>query len=136
MKKYLVLLVPLLVLSSLVSGVSAAQDTGNVAHYKPVKIVKVNKEFKIALESNPTTGYSWTAKFDPEYIKLVNSTYIPYPTYQGIVGSGGIEVFTFKAIKWGKTEITMQYQRPWENSPIKEVNYNVIILKSFPFLKR
>lgn len=134
MKKYLALLIPFLVLSFLVSGVSAAQDN-NVAHYKPVKVVKVNKEFKIALESNPTTGYSWEAKFDPEYIKLVNSTYIAYQTNPRIVGSGGVEIFTFKAIKPGKTEITMQYQRPWEGNPIKEVNYNVIILKHFPFWK-
>jgi len=131
MKRYLVPLIALLALSFLVSGAFAAQNN-NVAH-EPLKIVKVNKEFKIALESNPTTGYSWTAKFNPKYIQLVNSIYIAYKTDHGIVGSGGIQVFIFKAIKPGKTVITMQYQRPWENSPIREVKYNVIILKHFPF---
>jgi inhibitor of cysteine peptidase len=132
MKKYLALLIAMLALSFMVSGAVAAKDN-NAAHKVPLKIVKVNKEFKIALESNPTTGYSWTPKFNSKYIKLVNSTYVAYKTDPGMVGSGGIQIFTFKAIKPGKTAITMQYQRPWENSPIKEVKYNIIILKHFIF---
>jgi inhibitor of cysteine peptidase len=135
MKKYITLLLTVLALSFLASGAVAAQDTTDVAYNGPVKIVKVNKEFIIALPSNPTTGYSWMAHFDPDYIKLVNSTYIPYPTRHGIVGSGGIQIFLFKAIKPGKTVITMEYQRPWAETvpPIKEARYNVIILKHFPF---
>ena len=136
MKIYVALLIPLLVLSFLVSGVSAAQNQNVGVH--PVlktKMVMVNSKFAIALGSNPTTGYSWTAKFDPDYIQLVNSTYLPYPTRHGIVGSGGIEIFIFKAIKPGKTVITMQYQRPWEETvpPLKEEMYGLFILKN-PFL--
>jgi len=138
MKRYVALFVSLLALSFMVSGTVAAQDTSNVAHHNPIKIVKVNKEFRIVLPSNPTTGYSWMTKFDPNYLQLVNSTYIAYPTRPGIVGSGGIQIFTFKAIKPGNTEITMQYQRPWAETvpPLKEVKYDVIILKHFPFWRQ
>ena len=132
MKKYLALLIPLLALSFLVSGASAAQNPNIGAHsVLATKIVKVNHEFTIALASNPTTGYSWMAKSDPNYVQLVNSTYMPYRTISGIVGSGGIQIFTFKAIKPGITRITMDYQRPWAETvpPLKEVRYNVIILR-------
>ena len=132
MKIYLALLIPLLALSFLVSGASAAQDPNIGTH--PVlatKIVKVNKEFKVALAGNPTTGYSWMAKSDPNYVQLVNSIYMPYKTRPGIVGSGGIQIFTFKAIKPGITRITMEYQRPWAETvpPLKGVKYTVIILR-------
>ena len=132
MKIYLALLIPLLALSFLVSGASAAQDPNIGTHLVlATKIVKVNHEFTIALASNPTTGYSWMAKSDPNYVQLVNSTYMPYRTISGIVGSGGIQIFTFKAIKPGITRITMDYQRPWAETvpPLKEVRYNVIILR-------
>ncbi len=132
MKIYLTLLISLLSLSFLVSGAYAAQNQ-NVAAYPALttKIVKVNKEFQVVLKSNPTTGYSWMAKYDSNYVKLINSRYIPYKTKPGIVGSGGIQIFTFKAIKPGKTVIMMQYQRPWAETvpPLKEVRYNLIILR-------
>ncbi len=132
MKIYLTLLIPLLTLSFLVSGVFAVQNQNAAAHSAlTTKVVKVNKEFRVALKSNPTTGYSWMPKFDPNYVKLINSKYVPYKTKHGVVGSGGVQIFTFKAIKPGKTTITMQYQRPWAETvpPLKEVRYNLIILR-------
>jgi Predicted secreted protein len=93
----------------------------------------VNKEFKIVLESNPTTGYSWMAKFNPRYIQLVNSTYFPYKTAPNVVGSGGVQVFTFKAVRPGISRITLEYQRPWAETvpPIKEVKYNIFAFGCF-----
>ncbi|MEN6553376.1 MAG: protease inhibitor I42 family protein [Methanobacterium sp.] len=131
MKKYLALLISLLALSLLVSGASAAQNQ-NTATHPVIKtgLVKVNKEFRVILESNPTTGYSWTAKFDPNYIKLVNSKYVPYKTSNNVVGSGGVQIFTFKAIKKGFSRITFEYQRSWETvPPIKVETYNIFAFR-------
>lgn len=132
MKIYLTLLIPLLALSFLVSGVSAAQDPSTGTHTMlATKIVKANNEFMILLDSNPTTGYSWMVKSDPNYVQLVNSTYISYKTRPGIVGSEGIQIFIFKAIKPGITQIIMEYQRPWAETvpPLKEIRYIVLILR-------
>jgi len=41
-----------------------------------VKEIKVNESFVIKLVSNPTTGYSWKAAFDEEFLALVKSEYI------------------------------------------------------------
>jgi len=134
MKKYLALLISFLALSLLVSGASAAQNQNTAAH--PIiktKFVKVDKEFWVVLKSNPTTGYSWTAKFDPNYIQLINSTYAPYKTASNIVGSGGVQIFTFKAIKRGFSRITFEYQRPWAETvpPIKVETYNIFAFRWF-----
>ena len=134
MKKYLALLISFLALSLLVSGASAAQNQNTATH--PViktKLVKVDKEFQVVLKSNPTTGYSWMAKFDPKYIQLVNSKYVPYKTSNNIVGSGGVQIFTFKAIKKGFSRITFEYQRPWAETvpPIKVETYNIFAFKWF-----
>jgi hypothetical protein len=69
-------LIPFLALSFLASGAFVASNNSNEAYHGPIKVIKVNKEFMVALESNPTTGYFWVAKFNPEYIQPVNSAYI------------------------------------------------------------
>ena len=133
MKKYLALMISFLALSLLVSGASAAQNQNTATH--PViktKLVKVDKEFQVVLKSNPTTGYSWMPKFDSRYIKLVNSRYVPYKTAPNIVGSGGVQIFTFKAIKRGFSRITFEYQRSWETvPPIKVETYNIFAFRWF-----
>lgn len=128
-KLCLMLLIPLIALSFMVSGAFATQNMNFTGpSILTTKIVKVNKEFVVALESNPATGYSWTAEYDPNYLKLVNSKYILYKTKPCTVGSGGVQIFTFKSIKPGKTMVTMGYQRPWEETvhPLKEVKYAVL----------
>ena len=132
MKKYLALLRFLLSLSLVVSGASAAQFQNTAIH--PIiktKFVKVDKEFQVVLKSNPTTGYSWMPKFDSRYIQLVNLRYVPYKTAPNIVGSGGVQIFTFKAIKRGFSRITLEYQRPWAETvpPIKVETYNIFAFK-------
>jgi inhibitor of cysteine peptidase len=92
-------------------------------------IVDKTKNFSIVLDSNPTTGYSWEAKFDESYIKLVSSNYVPNPQITGIVGSGGTQNFEFSALQSGETQITFTYARPWEkDNPSETKNYNVKIM--------
>lgn len=89
---------------------------------------KVNENFFVVLETNPTTGYQWDVNFSENYIKLVNRDYTSAaPT--GILGAGGQETFTFQAIKSGETEIVFSYLRPWEKEkePEKTVVYSVIV---------
>ena len=67
--------------------------------------IKVGDTFIIALESNPTTGYSWSlAESDPNIVKKVSNVYEPQNVSPGIVGSGGTEIWTFKAIGEGEAK--------------------------------
>ncbi len=103
---------------------------------------EINGVFSIELESNPTTGYGWQAEFSKESLELVQNIYLPSePETDGktgnepLVGSTGKEIFEFKALQSGKTEITFSYLRPWEQGvePIKQEIYEVEISGEEPF---
>src|SRR4030042_5445881 len=75
---------------------------------------KIGEKFKIALDSNPTTGYQWelSEPLDESIVKLIGSEYISDKPIT--IGSGGVEVWTFEAVGEGETEISMAYVRSWE----------------------
>lgn len=85
----------------------------------------LQKSFRIALASNPSTGYSWTAKFDKSFLKLKSSRY-ERPAQQ-VPGKGGKHVFVFLPLKAGETVIELQYKRPWEPAPAEVRKYSVSI---------
>lgn len=90
-----------------------------------VKNIKVNESFVITLKSNPTTGYSWNADFDENFLSLVLQEYVP--DNENLVGSGGVEKFTFTGLEAGTTAITMNYKRPWEEESIETQIFTVNI---------
>ena len=79
----------------------------------------VAKEFTISLESDPSTGFEWWTKFDPNYLTLLNSTFI-----------NGKKSFTFNARSAGNTEVTMLLLEPWQNGAIAERKIFPIIITS------
>jgi inhibitor of cysteine peptidase len=89
----------------LMAGSFAATDTDQVH----IKNVEVDKEFNISLQSNPSTGYSWEADYDSEYLELVKHQFIA-ASEGPIAGNPGTEIFTFKALQAGQTMITFNYQ--------------------------
>ena len=113
MKRFLLLITMALVASSLIIGcvgtVKTYDDSG-----QPIDI-GLNREFVIALGSNPTTGYGWQVTLDESMLELVEQTYKPGEEVKdSVVGAGGVEYFSFKTLKKGETEITLVYKRPWE----------------------
>ena len=92
--------------------------------------VKAGETFVIKLESNPTTGYSWSlAEYDSKVTKQESNVYEPTKTAANVVGSGGTEVWAFKAITKGETKLTFQYTRPWEKDvpPINKETYKITV---------
>lgn len=76
----------------------------------------------IKLESNPTTGYSWIlgGETDTSVVSLFDSKFVQTEKEEELVGTGGYEIFTFKAENSGQTEIILTYQRSWEEEELKE----------------
>jgi len=109
---------------------SFAKEAGNINQGKPVQ-AKAGKEFVITLKSNITTGYQWqlTKAVDKEYVILTGLKYVTKKPK--LIGSGGKEEWTFKAVKPGKTTISFQYVRPWEKKvpPADEKRFLVKIEK-------
>jgi inhibitor of cysteine peptidase len=76
------------------------------------------KEFKVLLESNPTTGYHWAivGDLDKSVVEFVSQEY-KSTSDPNLVGGGGVDTFIFKAVGAGETIITLGYYPP-SNTPV------------------
>jgi inhibitor of cysteine peptidase len=88
--------------------------------------VAVNETFEITLDSNPTTGYAWQARYEEGSLELVDRTFAPS---SDLIGAGGIETLTFRALKTGGTTLTLVYERAWEEEPIDTVVYQINVAR-------
>jgi inhibitor of cysteine peptidase len=87
---------------------------------KEIQMV-LGSTLQVALNSNPTTGFKWELAqiSDAAVLEKVNSIFETPMVKQKegsppIVGAGGKEFWTFKALKRGTAVISMEYSRPWE----------------------
>jgi predicted secreted protein len=91
--------------------------------------VKPGKRFQITLESNRSTGYQWrlARPVDQKVVKLIGSGYRS-PEVK-LPGAGGRQIWTFEAVAPGRTEIAMQYVRPWEKGvpPARTAKVAVVV---------
>jgi inhibitor of cysteine peptidase len=86
--------------------------------------VAVGEVFAVALAGNPTTGYTWQACADAQYVALIGQTF----EVQGPgVGAGGHEIFHFRAVRTGQTEIAFEYRRPWGGEVRQTKRFQVVI---------
>ena len=76
--------------------------------------VKVGGEFIVALESNPSTGYSWQPTYEINLLQLAERKFEQKKGTSGLVGASGTESFRFRALQKGNTQVTLIYKRAWE----------------------
>ena len=112
--KYLVLGITL-VLLAIYTAISQADIT--------VIQAELNKPFNITLESNPTTGYTWTVDFNHKMLIGGEKGYSA--SRPGAVGGSGQQIFVFTPIQEGQTEISAVYKRPWEEGAAEERTFQV-----------
>jgi inhibitor of cysteine peptidase len=90
--------------------------------------INVGEEFFIALQSNPSTGYSWTQQTGDGNVLAYegNVRQNPNPT---IPGAPGQQIFIYHANRSGTSTITFQYSRPFEpnNAPGKMVTFTITV---------
>lgn len=97
---------------------------------KPIIVSKKNPSFKIVLQANPTTGFSWFVKnYNSQFITAQTAEFIP--PAKPLPGRGGIAVWTFQATATALrvptlTPITLTYARPWTVSEGTEQTFTVI----------
>jgi inhibitor of cysteine peptidase len=90
--------------------------------------VSAGGSFKISLESNATTGFSW-----PEQAEIGNTAIVKQTDHDNLaptsdlMGAPGKEVWTFKALEKGTTVIAMEYSRPWENGEQAEWTFDLTV---------
>ena len=90
---------------------------------------QLGRNFTITLPANPTTGYQWqlARPLNVKLIKLISSEYIADDT--GLIGSGGKQVWKFKALKVGRAAVALKYVRPSEKNTKPEVKYFIVSIK-------
>ena len=91
--------------------------------------VEVGDIFSIKLYSNPTTGYEWYffRPLDNSMVELVKRD--SSSDKQLRPGDGWIEIFTFKALKVGKTIISMEYVRELNRGKEGARNFRIDIIE-------
>lgn len=125
MRKYGSAVTAVLVTAGAFIFACAWADTACSADEHASVSANLKKPFTIVVESNPTTGYSWSAHLDKRRLRLKSSSYErpaePRP------GAGGKQVFVLVPLQEGKTEVVLQYRRPWEKTPVKTKSYEILV---------
>ena len=116
MKKKLLLIT--LVIISLAACGGNKKSTLKVSDPQQPIEVGAGKEFSITLEANPTTGYHWVlvGELDKNAVEFVKKDYTSTSDPK-LAGGGGLDVWTFKAVNAGETQVTLGYYPP-SNDPV------------------
>ncbi len=91
--------------------------------------VKVKKDasFQVLLNANPTTGFDWRiVAYDSAIIEIKQKHFIQSETHR--MGAPGKQVFKFKAIAAGATDLRLIYARPWERATSETDSFRVHII--------
>ncbi len=91
--------------------------------------VLIGESFSMNLKSNPTTGYSWywVNKENVEIVDSINYKY--HSDNPHLIGSGGVESWSFKGVEKGIDTLRFEYIRPWEKEdPADET---IIVVKVY-----
>lgn len=88
----------------------------------------VGENFTISLESNQSTGYSWSVGMVSDNAQVVVAG-MDYDLPEGSkTGQGGAEVWHLKAVAPGSVKLMFYYARSWEkDAPAKTLSFNVTI---------
>jgi len=117
MKKILLLIA----LVSLSLAACGGNDQPSLKISDPQQPIQIGagEEFSIVLEANPTTGYHWdiVGDLDQTVVEFVKNEYVS-TSDPNLVGGGGLDVWTFKSVGAGETQVTLGYYPP-SNDPVE-----------------
>lgn len=130
MKKQFLLLVVFAMLLTACGG-ATKEAAPAIEISEPGKTIEVaaGSEFKIIIDSNPSTGYHWGLVGDlhAAMLEFVGNEY--RASEPVMPGSGGKDVWTFKALAAGEATITLGYYPP-SNEPVEPeqtVTFTVVV---------
>jgi inhibitor of cysteine peptidase len=88
--------------------------------------VKAGETFNLVVPSNPSTGYHWDIipELDENTVAFVEQNYLAEQPV--MPGSGGMEVWTFRAVGSGDTTIVLGYYPPGNDTdPEENVTFSI-----------
>jgi inhibitor of cysteine peptidase len=110
----------------------SCDEFSNNHHINQMLEVQAGETLEVKLCSNPTTGFQWSEEAeisDPTVLKQEGHKFIgPESETPPPPGTPGQEVWTFKALKQGSSEIYLEYSRPWEDGEKGECTCTVNVV--------
>lgn len=102
----------------LLTACSSKAETPAITDPSQPIAVNAGETFTIVIESNPTTGYHWdiVGELDSNTLEFISNEYTS-TSDPNLAGGGGLDVWTFKAVNTGETQITLGYYPP-SNDPV------------------
>jgi predicted secreted protein len=99
-----------------------AKDAGTTVHLKQGDVLE------IALEGNPTTGYTWEAAPDSGSLLALQGE-PQFKADSSALGSGGIMTLQFKAVQTGTAPLKLIYHRTFEPgvAPLQSFEVTVVV---------
>ncbi len=79
----------------------------------------------LKLDSNPSTGYSWTVNCASPDVQKVGSSFTIPRAEDERVGVPGTEIVFLSVLKPGTYDIRMEYKRPWEKFYLDSFTFTV-----------
>lgn len=131
MKKISILLFLSILLASCASPTPTPNPAGGTrpALTNPAQPIEVQagETFTIVVDSNPSTGYHWEIVGELSGVEFVSRDYTADEPV--MPGSGGVDVWTFKAASAGQTQITLGSYPPDPNAtePAQSVTFNIVV---------
>jgi predicted secreted protein len=89
-------------------------------------VVRAGETFDLVVPSNPSTGYHWDIipELDANLVEFAEQNY--FADQPVAPGSGGMEVWTFRAVNPGDTTIVLGYYSPDNDTdPEETVTFSI-----------
>lgn len=102
-------------LAALVAACASGSSAQSLTAADAGKTIQLRsgEEFRVVLDGNPTTGYTWQPAADSTApAALVGE--IGFKPDSNAIGSGGKQTLTFKAGSPGEGTLKLEYRQPWE----------------------
>ena len=97
-----------------------------VQNAEPNNYIVESKGVTFCFDSNPTTGYDWTAVLNGDCVVMTRDEYEQKPSEPGMAGVGGYQYYDFTAVKAGTATVTFTYARSWETTD-SDITYVAVI---------
>lgn len=88
--------------------------------------LEVGDKIRLELCSNATTGFQWEYQITQENVLKEEDHDYKEPE-NGLIGSAGLELWTFEAVGAGETEVEMEYSQPWEGGEKEVWTYTMTV---------
>lgn len=90
-------------------------------------VTVTEEKIEFQLDANATTGYQWGYFIDGDAVEMTDEHYEVYEHEAGMVGVGGVQFFTFTAVKPGRATVTFNYAQNWKEGDAKTLVFRITV---------